>query len=262
MQNDDQQVGQIVNRREAIILLGLTGASLISGCSRGESVNVASGQTANAGSGAQAGAATSPAPGCVVRPQETAGPYYVDEKLNRSDIRSDPSDGSVKEGAPFELTFNVSQIGNAGCAPLASAIVDVWHCDALGVYSDVHDANGFFDTKGKKFLRGYQLTDTSGRAVFRAIYPGWYEGRTVHIHFTIRNGGGAAGGNEFTSQLYFADSDNDRILSQAPYSTKGQRTMKNDDDGIFRENGSLLIVAVQPAWKGYTGTVDIALQLA
>ena len=262
MQNDDQQVGQVVSRREAVILLGLAGASLISGCSSGESANVASGQTARVASAAQASPATQAAPGCVVRPQETPGPYYVDEKLNRSDIRSDPSDGSVRDGAPYELTFNVSQIAKGGCAPLAGAIVDVWHCDALGVYSDVHDANGFFDTKGKKFLRGYQLTDNAGKATFRTIYPGWYEGRTVHIHFTIRNGAGSVGGHEFTSQLYFADSDNDRILSLLPYSTKGKRTMKNDDDGIFRENGSQLIVPIQPASKGYASTFDIALQIA
>jgi protocatechuate 3,4-dioxygenase beta subunit len=262
MKNDDQQVGQVVSRREAIILLGLTGASLISGCSGGESANVASGQTARVASAAQVSTATQVAPGCVVRPQETAGPYYVDEKLNRSDIRSDPSDGSVKEGAPFELTFNVSQIAKGGCAPLAGAIVDIWHCDAMGVYSDVHDANGFFDTKGKKFLRGYQVTDNAGKATFKTIYPGWYEGRTVHIHFTIRNGAGSGGGHEFTSQLYFADSDNDKILSQSPYSTKGKRTMKNDDDGIFRENGSHLIISIQPVSKGYASTFDIALQMA
>jgi len=261
MDNDDEQVGHIVSRREAIILLGLTGASIVSGCSRGESASVTTAQTTNGTGSVQATAVTQAAPGCVVRPEETAGPYYVDEKLNRSDIRSDPSDGSVRDGAPFALTFNVSQIAKGGCAPLAGAIVDVWHCDALGVYSDVHDPT-FFDTRGKKFLRGYQVTDESGRATFSTIYPGWYEGRTVHIHFTIRNKPGSSAGHEFTSQIYFADADNDRILSQAPYSTKGKRTMRNENDGIFRENGSQLIVPVQPAAKGYAGTFDIALQIA
>ena len=261
MDNDDEQVGHIVSRREAIILLGLTGASIVSGCSRGESASVTTAQTTNVAGSVRATAVTQAAPGCVVRPEETAGPYYVDEKLNRSDIRSDPSDGSVKDGAPFALTFNVSQIAKGGCAPLAGAIVDVWHCDALGVYSDVRDPN-FFDTRGKKFLRGYQMTDKSGRATFSTIYPGWYEGRTVHIHFTIRNNAGSAAGHEFTSQIYFADADNDRILSQPPYSTKGKRTMRNESDGIFRENGSQLIVPIQSASKGYSGTFDIALQMA
>ncbi len=262
MQNDDEQIGQIVSRREAIILLGAAGVSLIAGCSSGQTPSVANGQTTEAANATASSSSASSAPGCVVRPQETAGPYYVDEKLNRSDIRSDPSDGSVKEGTPFELSFNVSQIAKGGCTPLAGAIVDVWHCDALGVYSDVHDQNGFFDTKGKKFLRGYQVTDGSGRATFKTIYPGWYEGRTVHIHFTIRNDAGSATGHEFTSQLYFSDADNDRILSQPPYSSKGKRTMKNDGDGIFRENGSQLIVPVHSAAKGYAGMFDIALQVA
>jgi len=197
----------------------------------------------------------------VVRPAETAGPYYVDEKLNRSDIRSDPSDGTVKSGAPLELTFNVSRLAYGTCAPIAGAVVDVWHCDALGVYSDVHDQSGYFDTKGKKFLRGYQITDAGGHATFKTIYPGWYEGRTVHIHFTVRTNPSAAAAHEFTSQIYFDDAMNDKVLSQAPYSSKGQRKIRNEGDGIFRENGSQLILAVRPATSGYAGAFDIALQI-
>ena len=120
---------------------------------------------------------------CVVRPEETEGPYFVDEKLNRSDIRSDPSDGSVKEGVALQLAFLVSQIAASKCTPLPNAQIDVWHCDATGVYSDTIDPS--WNTKGKKFLRGYQLTDTNGKAQFTTIYPGWYRGRTVHIHLWI-----------------------------------------------------------------------------
>ena len=259
MQNDDEQVGQIVSRREAIILLGLTGASLIAGCSPGESANVASGQTANYVGGAKVATTTQAAPGCVVRPQETPGPYYVDEKLNRSDIRSDPSDGSIKPGTPLELTFNVSQLARNSCAPLVGAVVDVWHCDADGVYSDVRDPR-FFDTRGKKFLRGYQVTDASGKATFKTIYPGWYEGRTVHIHFTVRTNPAGASAHEFTSQIYFDDAMNNKVFENPPYSSKGKRTMTNEQDGIFRENGSQLILALKPAASGYAGTFDIALQ--
>ena len=116
----------------------------------------------------------------------TPGPYYVDEKLERSDIRSDPTDGTVKQGALLLLTLNVSRIAKDGCAPLEGAIVDVWHCDAEGVYSDAVDPK-YFDTTGKKFLRGYQRTDGNGVAKFTTIYPGWYPQRTPHIHYKIRS---------------------------------------------------------------------------
>jgi protocatechuate 3,4-dioxygenase beta subunit len=256
MQNDDQQVGRILTRREALVVLGAAGASLLAGCSPGQASSASAGSTSDASN-----AKTASIPGCVVRPAETSGPYYVDEKLNRSDIRPDPSDGSVRDGTPLELTFNVSQLAKGGCAPLAGAVVDVWHCDAQGVYSDVRDPS-FFDTRGKKFLRGYQVTDASGRASFKTIYPGWYEGRAVHIHFTVRTNPAGSSAHEFTSQIYFDDAMNDKVLAQAPYSAKGKLTTKNEQDGIFRENGKELILAVQPAAAGYKGTFDIALQTA
>jgi protocatechuate 3,4-dioxygenase beta subunit len=251
MGSDDKQIGELVTRREAIILLGLAGVSVAAGCSRSETANAADASTTKA--------SLASGPGCVVRPEQTAGPYYVDEKLHRSDIRSDPSDGSVKDGTPLELTFKLSQLKASSCAPIAGAVVDVWHCDAQGVYSDVRDMNGFFDTKGKKFLRGYQLTDASGRATFKTIYPGWYQGRTVHIHFTIRTNPSASSAHEFTSQIYFDDSVNDKVLAQAPYSKPGQR-MRNEQDGIFRDNGSQLILALRPSNAGYAGIFDIALK--
>lgn len=262
MENDDVQVGRVLTRREAIMVMGAASASLLAGCSTGQSASEANGQTPAAAKGQTATVAAATPPGCIVRPEETAGPYYVDEKLNRSDIRSDPTDRSIKPGTPLELTFNVTKMTQTGCIPLAGAVVDVWHCDALGVYSDVRDQNGYFDTKGKKFLRGYQVTDAAGHATFKTIYPGWYEGRTVHIHFTIRSSPGAASGHEFTSQVYFNDSDNDRILSEQPYKSKGLRKSNNASDGIFRENGSQLILALRPATAGYVSTFDIALQTA
>ena len=137
-----------LTRREALTVIGVSGAVMLSGR-------------------ASAQGAT---PACVVRPQQTEGPYFVDEKLTRSDIRSDPASGAMKPGAPLQLTFNVSRVG-AGCTPLTGAIVDLWHCDALGAYSDVKDPGG--STVGQKFLRGSQVTDARGAAHFTTIYPGW-----------------------------------------------------------------------------------------
>jgi protocatechuate 3,4-dioxygenase beta subunit len=205
---------------------------------------------------------TATTPSCVVRPQQTEGPYFVDEKLNRSDIRSDPSDGSVKQGVPLRLVLHVYRIDGSSCAPLPGAFVDIWQCDALGVYSDVLDRVGLFeDTRGKKFLRGYQVTDASGKVEFMTIYPGWYPGRTVHIHFKIRTDRTIELGHEFTSQLYFDDSLTDQVHTQSPYTARGRRTTTNAMDGIFRHGGNQLMLKLVKDTQGYVGTLDIGLQM-
>jgi len=198
---------------------------------------------------------------CVVAPEQTEGPYFVDEKLNRSDVRSDPSDGKVKEGVPLRLVIRVFRTDRATCVPLAGAVVDVWQCDALGVYSDVRDTNGFFDTRGQKFLRGYQATSGAGVAEFLTIYPGWYQGRTVHIHFKVRTDPSSPQGYEFTSQLYFDDAVTDRVLTRAPYASKGARTVRNGGDGIYRQGGDRLMLRLAEDGDGYVGTFDIALDM-
>jgi protocatechuate 3,4-dioxygenase beta subunit len=198
-------------------------------------------------------------PPCIVRPEQTEGPYFVDERLNRSDIRSDPSDGSVKDGRPLQLALRVHEIRGDACTPLAGAVVDIWHCDALGVYSDVRDRS--FDTRGKKFLRGYQVTDPTGTARFLTIYPGWYPGRAVHIHFKIRTNPESRRGYEFTSQIYFDDALTAQIHAQAPYATKGQGRLRNRQDGIFEDGGDRLMLQLTKEAQGYTGVFDIGLQM-
>jgi protocatechuate 3,4-dioxygenase beta subunit len=246
------------SRREMLQLTGATAAATLVGCVRGQSVS--EGRTIMATEKSNQPAAAK-IPSCVVRPEQTEGPYFIDEKLNRSDIRSDPSDKSVREGVPLRLVFGVSKMGGNACTPLKGAIIDVWQCDALGVYSDVDDFAGQFDTRGKKFLRGYQATDASGHAEFMTIFPGWYPGRTVHIHFKIRTDAGSRG-HEFTSQLYFDDSITDQVHGKAPYSSKGRRTHRNSRDGIFRDGGDNLLLQLTKDGQGYTGTFDIGLDIA
>jgi protocatechuate 3,4-dioxygenase beta subunit len=241
MDLDDIPIGRVLSRREALGFLGATGALLFFGCSD---------STASSTGGDNSS--------CVVRPELTEGPYYVDEELNRSDIRSDPSDGSVRPGALLALTFNVSRVSSSACEPLANAIVDVWHCDALGVYSDVSDPG--FNTAGKKFLRGHQVTGTDGVARFTTIYPGWYQGRAVHIHFKVRSSASSSSAYEFTSQLFFDDSLTDQVHAQEPYAGKGQRDLRNSQDGIYNQGGSQLVLDVSETGDGYGGTFNIALE--
>jgi protocatechuate 3,4-dioxygenase beta subunit len=254
--DDDLPVGRLLNRREALLALAGAGAAVaLVGCGVSSSSTAQATATTASSTAAPGGAM----PACVARPALTEGPYFVDERLNRSDIRSDPSDGTVRQGALLALTFRVSQLTNA-CAPLAGASVDVWHCDAAGVYSDVTDPS--FTTAGKKFLRGYQVTDSSGVANFTTIYPGWYQGRAVHIHFKIRSHTNAGAAYEFTSQLFFDDAITDQVFTQAPYNAKGQRTLRNDGDSIYRQGGQQLLLAPAKAGESYSATFDIGLQMS
>ena len=207
--------------------------------------------------------ASGPALDCVVTPEQTEGPYFVDERLRRQDLRPDPTTGHVAPGSPLRLRVEVARVDGATCAPLPGAVVDVWQCDALGVYSDVRDFGGRFDTRGRKFLRGYQLTDERGRAEFLTIYPGWYEGRAVHIHFKVRLVEGGRTRHELTSQLYFDDAVTDRVHALPPYSRRGRRTTRNDADRIFRsrDSGSRLVLRLQTASEGHLGSIGIGLRM-
>lgn len=239
MHDDDRPFGCVLTRREALGLLG------------------AGGLTALTAVRSAAQPATTP-PVCFVRPALTEGPYFVDEKLNRSDIRSDPADGTVRPGAPLRLALHVSRLARGACAPLPGAIVDLWHCDALGVYSGVSDPGGA--TLGKKFLRGYQTTDGDGLARFTTIYPGAYQGRAVHIHFKIRSAAGGGRVHDFTSQLFFDDTLSDQVYAQPPYAGRGQQRVRNARDGIYRSAGAQLTLAVAPAAPGYSATFGLALE--
>lgn len=196
-------------------------------------------------------------PGCVVRPQQTEGPYFVDTALERSDIRTDPTTGAAQPGMPLRLSFEVSRVRVGRCEPLPKARIELWQCNAGGVYSGVRDPH--FDTTGQRFLRGYQHTDAGGRASFLTIYPGWYPGRTVHIHFTIRSEATSGRHEEFTSQLYFDDSLTDRVFMHPPYPVRGPRAVRNAQDGIYRRGGSELLLAVHEQGEALSATFPIAL---
>jgi protocatechuate 3,4-dioxygenase beta subunit len=134
--------------------------------------------------------------------------------LRMPHARPDPSTGAVRERVQLTIAVNVSRVSADSCVPLGGAMFEIWHCDAVGVYSDVNEQG--FNTVGRKFLRGYQVADTNGRVQFTTVYPGWYQGRATHIHFKIRNSN-----QEFTSQFFFDDNLSDLVNARAPYSQKG-----------------------------------------
>jgi protocatechuate 3,4-dioxygenase beta subunit len=246
MQNDDEMVGRILSRREVVQLIGTGGAAVVFG-----------GAAATWPVRAAGLQSTAPMPGCVVKPDQTEGPYFVDQQLVRSDIRVEPTTGAAKDGVPLTLALTVFDVSKGQCRPLPGATVDIWHCDAQGVYSGVTDPG--FGTAGQKFLRGAQTTDANGAVQFTTIYPGWYQGRAIHIHFKIRT---QVNGTpwEFTSQWYFDEALNDRILADPPYAKPGQRTT-NATDGTFRNGGDQLLLAHVASDAGYAATFAIGLDL-
>jgi hypothetical protein len=196
--------------------------------------------TAGAGPAAVAAGAVK----CVLTPELTEGPYYVPNEKVRRDI----TDG--KPGLPLLLKTTV--VSASTCKPLKRAAVDVWHCDASGVYSAV-------EGEGGSFMRGIQYTDGSGLAVFTTIYPGWYRGRTVHIHVKVHVRGSVV----HTGQLFFPDALTAKVYEQAPYSSRGGPDTTNADDSIFRNGGPKgMLTLTKQASGGYVGTITMGVHTA
>jgi len=195
---------------------------------------------------------------CLAKPERTEGPYFVDHQLNRRDIRLDPVTHLFSPGLPLILTIDLLNLAKHSCGPLAGATVDIWHCDAQGVYSGVSDMN----TLGKKFLRGYQVSDQAGRVTFKTIYPGWYPGRAVHIHFKIRTQTNTGGIYEFTSQLFFDDRLSDAVFMHPPYKKPELRDTRNARDMHYGKDGNQLLLSPIEKADGYHARISVALDLS
>jgi len=259
-EDDDRLIGRVLSRREVLALMGAGSvAVVVAACAPGSSASGSPSAAATRVAGATSPSASTAAvasslPSCVVVPELTEGPYYVNENLDRTDIRIDTSDGSVSEGAVLTLDWVVSQVDGNACIPLEGVLVDVWHCDALGNYSDVGSE------QGHDYLRGYQHTDANGKATITTIYPGWYQGRAVHIHFKIRTDAAATSGLEFTSQLFFDDALSARVYSSGVYASKGTPDQPNASDGIYQQSQGMTLLDVAKDGDGYRATFEIAIQ--
>lgn len=187
---------------------------------------------------------------CMLATEVTEGPYYIDPELVRADI----TEG--KEGVAMDM---VIQVVDASCRPLAGARVDIWHCDAQGNYSGYANqgSDGTLDTSGETFLRGTQMADARGIVTFRTIYPGWYRGRTTHIHHKVF----LDETNVLTGQIFFPDALSQYLYDNVPpYNDRASaRDTVNSNDGIAEEAGEGAYAGVRETGDRYVATLVIGV---
>jgi protocatechuate 3,4-dioxygenase beta subunit len=181
---------------------------------------------------------------CVLTPELTEGPYYIaGEKVRRNITDGHP-------GTPLALRLTV--VDASTCSPIRGAAVDIWHADASGVYS------GFgAGASSRTFMRGIQPTNAHGLASFITVYPGWYTGRTVHIHVKVHVGGSVV----HTGQLFFSDAITDTVYKRVPYSSRPNRDTRNAQDSIFVNGGkhSLLGLKRNTSGPGWVGAITMGV---
>jgi len=180
---------------------------------------------------------------CILAPEQTEGPYYVaGEKLRRN----------ITDGRPgAAMVLNAFVVDAATCRPIRNAAVDIWHADAAGIYSGF--GNG---AANRTAMRGIQRTNAKGLAQFRTVYPGWYQGRAVHIHVKVHVSGNVL----HTGQLYFPDAMTDAVYRRAPYNARPNRDVRNAADGIYRSGGKRSTLKVKRNSAGvYLATITMGV---
>lgn len=243
---------RLVTRRGALGALGGIGITvLLAACGKSSGADT----TATAATDAATSAAT-----IALAPELTEGPYYLDLDLVRSDVVED------RVGAKFALGLRIVE-ASTGKA-IQGAAVDIWHCDANGVYSGFQSASTGANgggapgqssgaTDDSTFLRGTQLSDATGLVSFATIYPGWYTGRTVHIHVKVHVGGSVI----HVGQLFFDDSFTDAVYAaNEPYSSRAVRDLRNDGDGIFQQGGASSVLVVTKSGDAYAAELAVGVQ--
>jgi protocatechuate 3,4-dioxygenase beta subunit len=200
-------------------------------------------------------------PDCVLTPEQEEGPFYIELAQVRQDIAED------LPGVPLALELTV--VDSSTCEPIRNAAVDIWHCDALGVYSGVPSE----DSQGETYLRGIQMTDRNGLAEFATIYPGQYEGRTTHIHLKVHIGGRRSGGTYsghtlHIGQLFTSDRHDAEVFALAPYGRNPAEIVPRNADFIFRDQGGsssalrLARAGGNLARNGFTGRATLGVDLS
>lgn len=260
MNNDIERSRLLVSRRRALGVGGTVGLSaLLAACgiraneSDPTSVPTSDGSTATVTPTAPTSSSSiaellDASATCTITPEETEGPYWFDVDSIRQDVRED------RPGMTLRLAMRVQSMPE--CTPIAGAVVEIWHCDAGGVYSGFEVASqgggGSGKTDDGTYLRGAQVTNADGIVEFLTIYPGWYRGRTVHIHFKVHVNNSSV----LTSQLYFDESVNSAVYETAPYNEHTGRDAFNDNDNIFDAS---LIVTSQTTDEGQLALMNVGV---
>jgi protocatechuate 3,4-dioxygenase beta subunit len=203
----------------------------------------AAGWRAASSNGAGPAAVASGELSCVLTPEQTEGPYYIaSEKVRRN----------ITEGRPgIPLLLRARVVDASTCRAVKGAAVDIWHADAAGAYS------GFgAGAASRTFMRGIQRTNANGVAAFRSVYPGWYPGRTVHIHVKVHLGGSVV----HTGQLYFPDRLTDAVYRKSPYDVRPDRDTRNANDAVYRNGGRNSLLSVRKNASGvYVATITMGV---
>ena len=260
-----------LNRRQALGALGtISLGGLLAACGDGDrgagaTVQTTDGSTATVEPRTTTEAATAAqfddAARCTLTPEQTEGPFYFDADSIRSDIRED------REGTRLRLALRVRDAGS--CTLVPDAVVDIWHADAAGAYSGFDGGTGAGAAGGRpggsggggraqtesRYLRGAQVTNADGIVEFVTVYPGWYPGRTVHIHAKVHLDRTTV----LTTQLFFDDETSDAVFAKRPYADRGARDQRNASDGIFDE---ALVLTLAQERGGYRGTMSFDVRRA
>nr|WP_260625856.1 intradiol ring-cleavage dioxygenase [Hymenobacter sediminicola] len=188
---------------------------LLSACGKEDDVTPTPDTTGGTGSGS-----------CTVAPTETEGPFPT--KVPASYVRSDIRDNKSGYAMAAKIT-----ITNSSCVPLAGALVDIWHCDAEGNYSE-YGGTGMQSTNYQSvhFLRGRQTTDANGLVTFTSIFPGWYSGRATHIHVHVYS---ASGQSLKVTQIAFPEGTGTAVAAVNGYTKGLNGYTTNAQDNVFSD---------------------------
>ena len=201
---------------------------------------------------------------CHEMPDETGGPYPdIDGMIDNTEYqRVDITEG--KSGTPLALTLQVVDVSKS-CAPVVGARVIIWHCDQNGVYSEYADAmnsdeaDDDIGSTTTTYLRGWQVTDDTGRVTFKTIYPGWYSPRVTHIHVMVYNPSDLTTPVK-TTQFTFPDETSAAVYAQASLYPKGQNSVTDDTDMVFGGSDEYLVAAITGSTtSGYAASLPVGL---